>query len=115
MAENGGKVVKKITFITVDIQEHLKRVNFDIIRINTYDAILGLAQLEKYNLTINYKERTMNFDSYGYKPEKNINIEEMLIRAINAYLLQYWQNSRAVRPGGSSLAYTRPRIDGGLV
>jgi hypothetical protein len=29
----------------------------------------------------------MNFDSYGYKPEKNINIEEMLIRAINAYLL----------------------------
>jgi len=35
-------VAKEITLITIDILGHVKRVNFDIIRINTYDAVLGL-------------------------------------------------------------------------
>jgi hypothetical protein len=30
----------------------------------------------------------MNFDGYKCKPEKNINIEEILIRAMNAYFRQ---------------------------
>ena len=30
----------------------------------------------------------MNFDGYRCNPEKNINIEEMLIRAMNAYYRQ---------------------------
>jgi hypothetical protein len=42
MAENGGTVVKKIILILVDIQGHWKRVNFNIIRISTYDAVLKL-------------------------------------------------------------------------
>ena len=42
MAENSGKVAKETTPIPVDIQGHLERVNFDITRINTYDAVLGL-------------------------------------------------------------------------
>jgi hypothetical protein len=42
MAKNGGTVAKEITPISIDIQGHWERVNFNIIRINTYDAILGL-------------------------------------------------------------------------
>ena len=42
MTENSGKVAKKITLITVDILGHVKRVNFNIIRISTYDAVLKL-------------------------------------------------------------------------
>jgi hypothetical protein len=88
VAENGGTVAKKIILISVDIQGHWERVNFDIIRINTYDAVLGLLWLEKHNLTINYKNRTMVFDGYNYKPTKNTDIEEMSVRAMNAYFRQ---------------------------
>ena len=42
MAENGGKVIKETILITVDILGHVERVNFDITRINTYDAVLRL-------------------------------------------------------------------------
>jgi len=42
MAENGGKMAKKTTPIPVDIQGHLERVNFDITKTSTYDAVLGL-------------------------------------------------------------------------
>jgi hypothetical protein len=42
VAENGGKIAKEIIPITVDILGHMKRVNFNIIRISTYDAVLGL-------------------------------------------------------------------------
>ena len=42
MAENGGKVTKKITPITVNILGHVKRINFNITRTNTYDAVLKL-------------------------------------------------------------------------
>jgi hypothetical protein len=78
-------VIKKIIPISVDIQGHWERVNFDIIRINTYDAVLGLLWLEKYNLTINYKDRIMVFDGCGCKPTRNIDIKKVLVRAMNAY------------------------------
>jgi hypothetical protein len=42
MAENGGTVIKKTILILVDIQGHWERVNFDITRTNTYDAVLRL-------------------------------------------------------------------------
>jgi hypothetical protein len=42
MAKNGETVIKEITPISVDIQEYWERVNFDITRINTYDAVLEL-------------------------------------------------------------------------
>jgi hypothetical protein len=86
-------VVKKIIPILVDIQGHLERVSFDVTRISTYDAVLELLWLEKYNLTINYKERIMSFDGCGCKPEKNIDIEEVLMRAMNVY---YRQDSEQV-------------------
>jgi hypothetical protein len=85
VAENGGTVVKKIIPISVDIQGHWERVNFNIIKISTYDAVLGLLWLEKHNLTINYKDRTMVFNDYNYKLIKNTDIEEVSVRAINAY------------------------------
>jgi hypothetical protein len=43
MAENDGTVIKETILILIDIQEHWERVNFDIIRINTYDAVLRLS------------------------------------------------------------------------
>ena len=88
VTENDGTIVKKIIPISVDIQEHWERVNFDIIRINTYDAVLRLPQLEKYNPTINYKDRIMIFNGCGCKLTKNTDIEEMSVRAINAYFRQ---------------------------
>jgi hypothetical protein len=88
VAENGGTVIKKTIPISVDIQRHWERVNFDIIRTNTYDAVLGLLWLEKHNLTINYKERTMAFDGCDYKLIRNTDIEEMSVRVINAYFRQ---------------------------
>jgi hypothetical protein len=62
VAKNGGTVAKKIILISIDIQGHWKRVNFDITRINTYDAVLRLFWLEKYNPIINYKNRIIVFD-----------------------------------------------------
>jgi hypothetical protein len=88
MAENGGTVIKEITLISVDIQRHWERVNFDITRISTYDAVLGLPWLEKYNPTINYKDRIMVFDGCNCKLIKNIDIEEVSVRAMNAYFRQ---------------------------
>jgi hypothetical protein len=85
VAKNGGTVVKKITPISVDIQGHGKRINFDVTRTNTYDAVVGLLWLEKYNPTINYRDRTMVFNGCGCRPIKNTNIEEMSVRAMNAY------------------------------
>jgi hypothetical protein len=35
-------VTKETTLIMIDILGHVKRVNFDITKINTYDAVLGL-------------------------------------------------------------------------
>jgi hypothetical protein len=81
-------VAKEIIPISVDIQRHWERVNFDIIRINTYDAVLGLLWLEKHNPTINYRDRIMVFDGYGCKLIKNTDIEEVSVRAINAYFRQ---------------------------
>jgi len=78
-------MAKKTTPILVDIQGHWERVNFDIIRISTYDAVLKLLWLEKHNLIINYKERTMAFNDCSCKLTRNTDIEEMLMRAINAY------------------------------
>jgi hypothetical protein len=88
MAENGGTVAKKTISISVDIHGHWEQVNFDIIRISTYDAILGLPWLAKHNPTINYKDRTMLFNGCDCKPARNTNIKEMLVRAINAYFRQ---------------------------
>jgi hypothetical protein len=85
MAENDEIIAKKITPISVDIQGHWERVNFDITRINTYDAVLRLSYLEKHNPTINYKDRIIIFNDYNYKPTGNTDIEEVLVRAINAY------------------------------
>jgi hypothetical protein len=45
MAKNGEIVAKETIPISVDIQEYWERVNFDIIRISTYDAILKLPWL----------------------------------------------------------------------
>jgi hypothetical protein len=78
-------VIKKIIPISVDIQRHWERVNFDIIRISTYDAVLGLLWLEKHNPTINYKDRIMVLDGCGCKLIKDIDIEEVSVRAMNAY------------------------------
>jgi hypothetical protein len=55
-------VAKEIILILLDIQGYWERVNFDITRISTYDAVLGLLWLEKYNSIINYKNRIMIFD-----------------------------------------------------
>jgi hypothetical protein len=88
MAENSGTIIKKTTPISVDIQGHWKRVNFDITRTNTYDAVLGLSWLEKHNPIINYKDRTIIFNSYDCKPTKNTNIKKVSVRAINAYFRQ---------------------------
>jgi hypothetical protein len=85
VTENGGTVVKKIILISVDIQRHWERVNFDITRISTYDAVLGLLWLAQHNPTINYKDRIMIFDDCGCKLIKNTDIEEVLVRAMNAY------------------------------
>jgi hypothetical protein len=74
MAENGGIVAKKIISITVDILGHWERVNFDIIRISTYDAVLGLLWFKKHNPTINYKERTMIFDGCDCTRRADIDI-----------------------------------------
>jgi hypothetical protein len=35
-------MAKETTPISVDIQGHWERVNFNVIRISTYDAVLGL-------------------------------------------------------------------------
>jgi hypothetical protein len=88
VAENGGTVVKKTTLISVDIQGHWERVNFDVTKTSTYDAVLELPWLAQHNPTINYKNRTMVFNGCNCKLTKNINIEEVLIRAINAYFKQ---------------------------
>jgi hypothetical protein len=85
MVKNDGKVAKETTLITVDILGHMERVNFNITRISTYDAVLGLSWLEKHNPTINYKERTMIFNGCNCKLTKNTDIEEVSVRAINAY------------------------------
>jgi hypothetical protein len=85
MAENGGTVAKEITLIPVDILDYWERVNFNVIRTSTYDAVLGLPWLEKHNLTINYRERTLTFDGCGCKPVKDVDINEVLMRAMNAY------------------------------
>jgi hypothetical protein len=85
MAENGGRVAKETISISVDIQNYWERVNFNIIRINTYDAILGLLWLEKHNLIINYKNKIIVFNGCGCKLTKNTNIEEVLVRAMNVY------------------------------
>jgi hypothetical protein len=81
-------VAKKIISISIDIQGHWERINFNITRISTYDVILGLSWLEKYNPTINYKDRIMVFDGYDCKLIKNTNIEKVSVRAINAYFRQ---------------------------
>jgi hypothetical protein len=88
MAENGGTVAKETIPISIDIQGHWERVNFDITRTNTYDAVLGLSWLEKYNPTINYKNRIIIFNGCDYQLTKNINIEEISVRAMNAYFRQ---------------------------
>jgi hypothetical protein len=88
VAENGGTVIKKTTPILVDIQGHWERVNFDIIRISTYDAVLGLSWLAQHNPTINYKDRTMVFNDCDCKLIKNTDIKEVLVRAMNAYFKQ---------------------------
>jgi hypothetical protein len=85
VAENGGTVIKKIILLSVDIQGHWERVNFDVTRISIYDAILRLPWLAQYNLTINYKDRTMVFNGCDYKPTRDTDIEEILIRVMNAY------------------------------
>jgi hypothetical protein len=85
MAENGGTVAKETILISVDIQGHWERVNFDIIRISTYDVILGLPWLEKHNPTINYKNRIMIFNGCDYKLTKNTNIKKVSVRVMNVY------------------------------
>jgi hypothetical protein len=81
-------VAKEIILISVDIQGYWERVNFDIIKISTYDAVLRLLWLEKHNLIINYKDRIMVFNDCGCKLTKNINIKKISVRAINAYFKQ---------------------------
>jgi hypothetical protein len=85
VTENGGTVIKKTTPISVDIQRHWERVNFDIIKTNTYDAVLRLPWLEKYNPTINYKDRIMVFNGCDCKLIKNTDIKKILVRAMNVY------------------------------
>jgi hypothetical protein len=88
VAENGGTVIKEITLISVDIQEHWERVNFDIIRISTYDAVLKLPWLAQHNPTINYKNKIIIFNGCDYKLTKNTDIKEVSVRAMNAYFRQ---------------------------
>ena len=85
MAENGGTVAKKIISISINIQGYWERINFDVIKTSTYDAVLRLPWLAQHNPTINYKNRTIVFDGCDYQPTKNIDIEEVLVRVINAY------------------------------
>jgi hypothetical protein len=85
MIENGKRVAKETIPITIDILGHLKRINFDVTRISTYDAVLELLWLEKHNLTINYRNRTMTFNNCSCTPKADTNIREMLIRVMNAY------------------------------
>jgi hypothetical protein len=78
-------MAKETIPISVDIQGYWERVNFDIIKTNTYDAVLGLPWLAQHNPIINYKDRIMVFDDCGCKLTKNTDIEKVLVRAINAY------------------------------
>ena len=47
------KVNKRMLPLTVKIQEHEKKLAFDIVDLADYDIILGDPWLEKYNPTIN--------------------------------------------------------------
>jgi hypothetical protein len=79
VAENGGTVIKETTLIPVDIQGYWERINFDITRTSTYDAVLGLSWLEKHNPTINYRDRIMVFDGCDYRPARDTDIKEVLV------------------------------------
>jgi hypothetical protein len=88
VAENGGIVIKETIPISVEIQGHWERVNFDVTRISIYDAVLGLLWLAQHNPTISYRDRTMIFNGYSYKPTKDTDIEKVLVRTMNAYFRQ---------------------------
>jgi hypothetical protein len=49
---------------------------------------LGLLWLEKHNPTINYKNRIMVFDNCGCRPIRDIDVKEVLVRAMKAYFRQ---------------------------
>jgi hypothetical protein len=88
VTENGETVTEETILIPVDILGHWERINFNVIKTSTYDAVLGLPWLEKHNPTINYRERTLTFNGYGCKLIKDIDISEILMRAMNAYYRQ---------------------------
>jgi hypothetical protein len=58
---------------------------FDIIKINTYNAVFGLLWLELYEPAIEYKERTIRFIEYKYEKRRETEILLVSLSAINTY------------------------------
>ena len=61
-AQNVLRVNRHTLSLTVKIQRHEEKIAFDIVDLADYDVILGDPWLEKHNLTINWKQKTLEFD-----------------------------------------------------
>ena len=49
--------------VTIKIGEHKENVDFSILALNEYDAILGMPWLEKNNPSVDFRKRTIELDS----------------------------------------------------
>ena len=67
---NGGKITEETVPLEIRVEAHQERLSFDITKTSTYDATFRLSWLEKYELTIRFKEKTVEFENYDCIEER---------------------------------------------
>ena len=55
------KVIKFIANCEISIQDHVTRINLNVLPLGSYDMIMGMDWLEKYKVVLNWFDETFTY------------------------------------------------------
>jgi hypothetical protein len=66
-----GMITRETVGLTMNIEEHQEVISFDVFD-SSWDAVLGIPWLEKWNPQINWRHKTLEFPDEGRKVSGNL-------------------------------------------
>ena len=73
--DNNSIISRETTALSIRTKRHDKMIIFDIVLIGSYQIVLGSLQLEKHNLSIDQKTRSIMFEQCGCRKVLRLQIK----------------------------------------
>ena len=107
-----GSIGEETTSLHLTIQRHREEISLDVVGMATYHIILGMPQLKKYNLVINWKTGVLRFKRTGIitsihptRQQRTTVDEKLNRRPVEAYITSSSKKDD-LKKRGSDLAGT---------